>query len=94
MTGKITAPFTDDQVKSLNAYQVSGVMHPFTCAHCRDQLGTYADGVFNDRLLVATNEGWTCPTCDTTQDWTWEWMADWKWESYKLPGIEYPKVVR
>lgn len=31
MEEKIQAPFTDDQVKSLNEYQRSRVFHPFTC---------------------------------------------------------------
>lgn len=32
---KITAPFTEEQVKNLNDYQKSGEFHPFTC--CSDE---------------------------------------------------------
>lgn len=83
---KAQAPFTEAQVRSLNDYQVSGVMHPFTCGPCRDRLGI-REG--NDRLLVATPEGWICPTCDYTQDWCWAWMADGTWESFKIEGFTY-----
>lgn len=89
VTAKVVAPFTDDQVKSLNDYQVSGVMHPFTCGGCRDRLGIREGKFVNDRLLVATPAGWVCPTCDYTQDWAWAWMADETWEQYKIPGFTY-----
>ena len=64
----IHAPFTEDQVESLNEYQKSGVFHEFTCGteNCRDS-------------LVATSEGWTCPSCDYTQDWAHIWMGNWGW---------------
>lgn len=64
------APWTDDQVESLNQYQASGVCHPFTCGteKCR------AD-------LVATKEGWVCPqNCGYTQQWAHAWMMDWSWK--------------
>lgn len=70
----VRAPFTPEQVDALNAYQRDGWMHPFTCGPCRDTLGT--DDGLNDRLLVATVKGWICPTCDYTQDWAHEFMAD------------------
>jgi hypothetical protein len=31
MGDEVSAPFTDDQVASLNAYQAEGAWHPFTC---------------------------------------------------------------
>jgi hypothetical protein len=81
---RVEAPFTPDQVESLNGYQVSGVMHPFTCGRCRDELGIWEDGTINDRLLVATEAGWTCPTCDNTQNWAWPWMADGSWRGHNI----------
>jgi hypothetical protein len=68
MTEPIQAPFTDDQVASLNAYQGAGAFHPFTCGteSCRG-------------ALLATRDGWRCPRCDYRQPWAWEWMADWSW---------------
>lgn len=69
--GKIEAPFTADQVASLNAYQISGFFHPFTCG---------ADDCHGIRLIAAGN-GWHCAsqTCDYRQSWAHEFMADWSW---------------
>jgi hypothetical protein len=66
------APWTEDEVKSLNDYQVSGVMHPFTC-------GTKDCG----GLLLARQDGWHCPDCDYTQDWAHEWMTDGSWRQFE-----------
>ena len=62
--------FTEDQVESINAYQRCGVWHPFTCGnHC-------------GATLIATTEGFICPTegCGYTQDWAHGFMADWSWK--------------
>ena len=74
LTTKIVAPWTQEQVDALNEYQTSGWMHPFTCGHCRDTLGT--DHGSNDRALVATVDGWRCRTCAYTQDWAHAFMAE------------------
>lgn len=60
-----SAPWTDEQVEALNAYQTRYPMHPFTCGNdpCR------AD-------LVATNAGWDCPACHGwTQTWAFSAMT-------------------
>lgn len=69
----LKAPWTQDQVNSLNDYQAAGVFHPFTCGNenCR------AD-------LTATIDGWYCETCrkngkEYHQDWCHSWMADRSW---------------
>ena len=51
--------FTDDQIKSINAYQAARVYHPFTC-------GTNGCKV---RVLRATPHGFVCDGCGYTQDW-------------------------
>lgn len=61
--------FTEDEVKSLNEYQKEGLTHPFTCGNNHD----------GERVLVATTDGWICPSCDYKQDWAHSWMANWKW---------------
>jgi hypothetical protein len=71
------APWSEDQVASLNAYQESGHFHPFTCGQRDD------DG--EAHLLRATREGWYCPKCaaqgkDYSQAWCHGWMADWSWQ--------------
>jgi hypothetical protein len=65
------APFTDEHVASLNAYQVEGAGHPFTCEtdNCRG-------------ILQATHDGWHCWNCDYRQGWAWSWMADWSWRHH------------
>jgi hypothetical protein len=71
---EIKAPFTPDQVESLNAFQQSRVMHPFTGNN--DLL---PDG--QDDVLIATENGWhSLNDPDYTQDWAHHWMADWSWK--------------
>lgn len=60
------APWTAEQVEALNEYQRLGYAHEFTCGNDHD----------GDRVLVATRDGWRCPSCDYTQDWAHEGMAD------------------
>lgn len=67
MSGKITAPWTPEQVDALNAYQRLGYVHEFTCPHGENH---------QDRILVATASGWRCRWCDYTQDWAHDFMAD------------------
>jgi hypothetical protein len=65
---QVLAPFSDDQVASLNGYQAAGTGHPFTC-------GT--DGCRG--ILRAAPAGWYCPGCNYRQSWAWRWMVDWSW---------------
>lgn len=62
----IKAPFTDEQVNNLNRYQKLGFIHEFTC-------GNEHEG---DNTLIATKDGWICPTCDYTQNWCHDFMLD------------------
>jgi len=67
---KITAPWSVEQVASLNNYQNIGWMHPFTCPN-------HADDAHNEHpYLRATPEGWQCDACPYTQDWAWQFMAE------------------
>lgn len=59
------APWSADQVASLNAFQRSGIMHPFT---------------YRQYELVATERGWALPGGEIiVQDWAHSQMADWSW---------------
>ena len=58
----IFAPFTEEQVKALNKFQNLGYWHEFTCL-C-------------GAILIATENGWTCPDCFYTQNWAFDYMAD------------------
>lgn len=72
MTGIVTAPWTAEQVDSLNDYQQSGAFHPFTCGNdqCR---------AANRSPLTATPHGWVHP-CGYTQNWAHTFMADGSWK--------------
>jgi hypothetical protein len=82
VSGKVSAPWTPEQVDSLNRYQESGLMHPYTCPN----RGTgHPDGAADRGVLVATVDGWTCPDCTYTQDWAHPWSADGTWEQLQAP---------
>jgi hypothetical protein len=74
MSALVVAPFTPEQVASLNAYQEAGVMHPFTCDN--EMHGS------REFVLVATETGWRCRSrwCDYYQTWAHAAMADWSWQ--------------
>jgi hypothetical protein len=68
---RIDAPWTEDQVKSLNAYQNAGYVHPFT------------DGDGEEKVdLTATPEGWVRKVGGpVVQTWAHEFMTDWSWRN-------------
>lgn len=59
------APFTVEEIWSINQYQRCGQMHPLTCK-C-------------GHLLMAIPEGLYCPKCKTTQTWIYRWIANGNW---------------
>jgi len=72
--GYVRAPFTLEQVASLNDYQRSGAFHPFTCA---------VDS--RHGALHATAGGWHCRECHYAQHWAHRWMADGSWALRATP---------
>lgn len=79
MSELIHAPWTDEQVNFLNQFQYAPNVHPFTCGGDRsdETHSTYQEKHGGDfGQLVATVEGWICPSCNYTQDWAHAWMAD------------------
>lgn len=65
----IISPWTPEQVAQLNKWQAAGYVHPFTCSN-----DDCAGG--NGKNLVATGDGWRCPSCDYKQDWCHDFMMD------------------
>lgn len=63
---KIVAPWTKDQIRSLNAWQRREDFHSFTCGKCDIEVP-----------LFATTQGWECQSllCDYTQDWAHDFMV-------------------
>jgi len=56
---EVNAPWTDEQVAQLNAYQHAGSFHPYTCG-CGE-------------ILIATPRGWHCKSCrNNSQVWAYE----------------------
>lgn len=58
------APWTDEQVETLNKFQALEFIHPFTCIE------------HSNLPLIATKSGWVCAKCDYTQGWAHAEMAD------------------
>jgi len=65
---RIEAPFSDEQVERLNAWQQRGDVHPFTCP------GNNPD-CWKGRDLVARPDGWVCPCGAYRQYWAHDFMA-------------------
>lgn len=68
MADKIFAPFTQQQIEDLWEYQQFGYFHPFTCGK-RDE---HPD---QDDILIPTQGGWICPSCDYEQNWAHSFMV-------------------
>lgn len=77
MSEQVVAPWSRNQVASLNAYQAMGRMHPFTCA--RRGNGAHRHLWGDVGTLIADSDGWLCLDCDYIQDWAHAFMADWSW---------------
>jgi hypothetical protein len=65
----IRAPFTDEQVENLNAWQKMGWIHEYTC-------GNKDKHPKDTGSLIATKKGWVCPYCNYTQAWAHDFAAD------------------
>ena len=63
----IEAPWTLDQVRALNNWQVSLDFHPFTCG--KRQLSPHRTSLGDAGVLIAQPQGWVCLDCDYTQTW-------------------------
>lgn len=72
------APFTDDQVHSLAAYQQASTMHPFTCPNRGDDAHP-SDPAARECRLIVTRAGWWCGYCTYDQSWAHAFMGDWSW---------------
>ena len=62
---KVTAPFDDNQVRRINAFQKNNKFHPFTCS---------TDGC-KVRVLHAEKTRMICRGCGYVQYWVYSIMA-------------------
>jgi len=66
----VHAPWSDEQVESLNGYQKAGYVHPFT----------YGDGDAQVDL-IATKDGWVAVEGGpVVQTWAHDFMTDGSWK--------------
>lgn len=85
MMEKIDAPWRTEQVTSINAFQASNAMHPFTCP-----FRGLADPVHRDwgegdvGVLLANEGGLFCRDCSYQQGWVWDVMAEWDVDQNKF----------
>lgn len=82
----VRAPWTDEQVAGLNAWQAAGHVHPFTCGsedheivlpRDREQRAAHPEWPGTGHaVLIATPEGWVCSIqeCAYRQDWAHDFM--------------------
>lgn len=61
------APWTDKQVKILNAFQANPYFHPYTCFNRNKNTHRTIEHDFG--ILIATKNGWICEDCDYKQQW-------------------------
>jgi hypothetical protein len=72
----INAPWTDDQVRSLNDYQEASYFHPFTYGEGEEKVD-----------LIATREGWIAKRGGpVVQTWAHEFTCNWQWQTAGIPG--------
>jgi hypothetical protein len=85
------APFTAEQVESLNDFQRSSAFHPFTCSGGG---GPHSDTAEQYAVLQATEDGWRCPVlgCKHRQDWAHTWMADGSWREAQEEAARFWRV--
>lgn len=81
MSNILHAPWTPEQVTTLNRYQRDERFHPFTCGSGNRTDEFHAVKVRELDLhdagqLHATVNGWVCPACDYTQPWALMVMLD------------------
>lgn len=66
------APWTEDQIASLNGYQECGMVHPFT-----GERGPNGE----ETILIATRDGWVEKEGGpVVQTWAHPFMADGSWK--------------
>lgn len=81
----IRAPFTPDQVESINAcQQTDGPWHPLTCGNddCPRPWHYDTKGIpvyQEESVLIATRSGLRCPRCNYRQEYAYRGMGDWSW---------------
>lgn len=79
---QVSPPWSQDQIDSLNAFQLADFVHPFT--------GTRKPNG-DETVLIATTEGWVEePGGPVVQTWAHAFMADWSWKELAVTLMPTP----
>lgn len=76
----LMAPFEENQINSLKAFQERSIFHPYTCHE--SEHGT----------LSVSYKGMYCERCNYIQKWADEWTTDWSWEVGEKEVLEAIKL--
>lgn len=71
ISNKVEPKWTQEQVKSLAAYQESNTFFPFVC--------------LDNHVLTAKEGGLYCFECDYFVPWAYDWTLDWSWKLLEPP---------
>lgn len=83
MSEQSKAPWTDEEVAHLQAWQKSIHVHPFTCGNRDTPVHNQIDPEDDYGVLVPTKDGWVCRHCDYTQDWAHDFMLLFNEDAYR-----------
>lgn len=75
MADLIEAPWDDETVERLNAFQNRPNTHAFTCRNRNDGAHVELRPTADLGQLIATPAGWICADCDYTQGWAFASMT-------------------
>lgn len=80
------APWTDEQIESINNYQQSGCWFELTCGtlekHPKENSPFDTECTFPiPGVLIATRDYLYCPLCDYKQYWVFENLTDNTWQA-------------
>jgi hypothetical protein len=70
----VKAPFTDQQVARMNAYQEMGIYHPYTCPRRDPETHKVYYGDLG--TLFATRMGWICRDCPYVQETVHDYILE------------------
>ena len=84
MNERVEAPWDDDQVASLNAYQQCDFVHPFTGERGPNN---------EETVLIATKDGWVEKEGGpVVQTWAHRFMTDRSWEAMTSWNLKPSKI--
>jgi hypothetical protein len=81
MFKNVNAPFSEQQMASLQRFQACEMMHPYTCHHCSHKLVPIVDGLL-------------CPEHGLVQTWVIGFTANGGWQDHELQMLEMVEELK